>query len=149
MSTPLLIIQKFDIMNLFFNEKEHSRKEVFMLIKMFAVGIGGFIGSVLRYLISLIPISQKSTFPFNTFITNIIGALLIGFIISCADKSEMAPEKLLLLKVGLCGGLTTFSTFSSETFRLLEGGNIITALAYIILSVGISVICVFLGMKLC
>ena len=118
-----------------------------LFIKCLAVGIGGFLGSVLRYLLSEIPIKQIN-YPVNTLITNIIGAVIIGMVISYADKTGMRPEKLLLLKTGFCGGLTTFSTFSYETFRLIEKGNLLLAGSYVILSVACSIAGVYLGLKI-
>lgn len=75
------------------------------------VGIGGFIGSVLRYLFGLIPLKTTHGFPLLTLSINILGAFLIGFISTIALKESMNPHLVLLLKTGLCGGFTTFSTF--------------------------------------
>lgn len=118
-----------------------------LFIKCLAVGIGGFLGSVLRYLLSEIPIKQIN-YPVNTLITNIIGAVIIGMVISYADKTGMRPEKLLLLKTGFCGGLTTFSTFSHETFKLIENGSLLLAGSYVILSVACSIVGVYLGLRM-
>lgn len=118
-----------------------------MIIKCLSVGIGGFIGSILRYLISEIPIKQIN-YPINTLFTNVIGAVIIGMVISYADKSGMHPEKLLLLKTGFCGGLTTFSTFSYETFSLIERGEFLLAGSYILLSVACSIAGVYLGINI-
>ena len=118
-----------------------------LFIKCLAVGIGGFLGSVLRYLLSEIPIKQLN-YPVNTLITNIIGAVIIGMVISYADKTGMRPEKLLLLKTGFCGGLTTFSTFSHETFKLIENGSLLLAGSYVILSVACSIVGVYLGLRM-
>ena len=118
-----------------------------LFIKCLAVGIGGFLGSVLRYLLSEIPIKQIN-YPVNTLITNIIGAIIIGMVISYADKTGMRPEKLLLLKTGFCGGLTTFSTFSYETFKLIENGSLLLAGSYVILSVACSIAGVYLGLRM-
>ena len=118
-----------------------------LFIKCLAVGIGGFLGSVLRYLLSEIPIKQLN-YPVNTLITNIIGAVIIGMVISYADKTGMRPEKLLLLKTGFCGGLTTFSTFSHETFKLIENGSLLLAGSYVILSVAGSIVGVYLGLRM-
>ena len=118
-----------------------------LFIKCLAVGIGGFLGSVLRYLLSEIPIKQIN-YPVNTLITNIIGAIIIGMVISYADKTGMRPEKLLLLKTGFCGGLTTFSTFSHETFKLIENGSLLLAGSYVILSVACSIAGVYLGLRM-
>ncbi len=111
-----------------------------MLLNCLAVGIGGFIGSIARYLVGLIPIRENTAFPVNTLLTNIAGAFLIGLIAALALKDrDLDPHMILLLKTGLCGGFTTFSTFSLETVGLLEAGTYGTAAAYIILSV---VLCV-------
>ena len=118
-----------------------------MFIKCLSVGIGGFLGSVLRYLLSVIPIKQIN-YPVNTLFTNIIGAIIIGAVVSYADRTGMSPLKLMLLKTGFCGGLTTFSTFSLETFTLLENGNLLLAGSYIILSVACSIAGVFIGLKI-
>ena len=118
-----------------------------MFIKCLSVGIGGFIGSVLRYLLSEIPVKQIN-YPINTLFTNIIGAIIIGAVVSYADRTGMPPEKLLLLKTGFCGGLTTFSTFSHETFRLIEKGNLLLAGNYVVLSVACSIVGVYIGLKI-
>ena len=118
-----------------------------MLIKCLSVGIGGFIGSILRYLLSEIPIKQIN-YPINTLIINIIGAIIIGMVISYADKTGMRPEKLLLLKTGFCGGLTTFSTFSYEAFSLIEKGEFLSAGSYIFLSIACSIAGVYLGLRM-
>lgn len=110
--------------------------------------MGGFVGACARYLISLIPMETKGDFPVNTFLTNIIGAIMIGFIIAYARDTNMSPNHLLFLKVGLCGGLTTFSTFSVESLGLIESGSWITAAVYMMLSVFCCVCGVMLGMHL-
>jgi len=110
------------------------------------VALGGALGAMARYAISLIPV--KTGFPVLTLITNIIGAVIIGMVISYADKTGMRPEKLLLLKTGFCGGLTTFSTFSHETFKLIENGSLLLAGSYVILSVACSIVGVYLGLRM-
>ena len=74
------------------------------------VGLGGALGAVLRYAISLFP--YKGTFPVLTFITNVLGALLIGYIAGAAARRGLSRNLVLFLKTGVCGGFTTFSTFS-------------------------------------
>ena len=118
------------------------------MLNCLAVGIGGFVGSIFRYLIGKIPLQSGGLYPINTFVTNIIGAVLIGVIIAYAKDTDMSPEKLLMLKVGLCGGLTTFSTFSVETLGLIESGNWLYAGAYALLSVALCVAGVWVGMRL-
>ena len=109
------------------------------------VGLGGFIGAVLRYLISLIPIKNPESFPINTFIINIVGAFAIGCIAFAVLKNEnIDPKLLLFLKVGICGGFTTFSTFSLETAELIKGGSAVTAIIYVIASIVVGVLAVML-----
>ena len=77
------------------------------------VAMGGAIGAMARYAISLIPI--KSEFPLLTLLTNILGAILIGFIVGLAsNRDNISGNTVLFWKTGVCGGFTTFSTFSLE-----------------------------------
>ena len=104
-----------------------------MLIQFVMVGLGGALGSMLRYLISLIPVNN--TFPFLTLITNLLGALLIGFIVGLSDNLFISKKFLLFLKTGVCGGFTTFSTFSLEAVQLFQRGEPFLGTIYAILSV--------------
>lgn len=114
------------------------------MLNILAVGAGGFVGSVLRYLIGLIPVSETTLFPIKTFIINIIGCIVIGAIaVSVSRNVEMNPQMLLFLKVGLCGGFTTFSTFALETADLMKAGHTGTAFLYVILSVVVGVAVIF------
>lgn len=109
------------------------------------VGMGGFIGSVLRYLFGLIPLKTTRGFPLLTLFINILGAFLIGFISTIALKKSMNPHLVLLLKTGLCGGFTTFSTFTLESFTLHKNGNTTLAIIYIVLSIVLGLSAVILG----
>ncbi|WP_323736004.1 fluoride efflux transporter CrcB [Methanosphaera sp. ISO3-F5] len=116
-----------------------------MLLECLAVGLGGFIGSVLRYIIGLIPIQETSIFPINTFIINILGTVLISIIAFYITQNVNYDENLILfLKVGLCGGFTTFSTFALETGDLIKSGNAEIAFIYVLLSVIIGVTVIFI-----
>lgn len=113
------------------------------MLNILAVGAGGFIGSVLRYVIGLIPVTETLVFPIKTFAINVVGCLLIGVIaVSVSKNIELNPQMLLFLKVGLCGGFTTFSTFALETSDLMKSGHMGMAFLYVALSilVGIAVI---------
>ena len=112
-------------------------------MKFFMIGIGGGIGAIFRYLISIVPL--KVSFPVQTFVTNVLGAILIGVVVEMVAGKEISENWNLFLKVGICGGFTTFSTFSLETYNLIEKGNSWIALGYAILSVVLSVIGVFAG----
>jgi CrcB protein len=114
------------------------------MVKIICVGFGGALGAVLRYLISLIPL--KSTFPILTLFTNLSGAILIGIIVGLViNDSDISDNQILFWKTGVCGGFTTFSTFSLEALQLLEKGKIVTGSIYIILSVILCITGVYLG----
>lgn len=102
------------------------------------VAIGGAIGAVCRYGISLTHFS--SSFPVATFITNLIGAFVIGLIAGIAEKGNASEEAILFIKTGFCGGFTTFSTFSLEAVGLLSDGRYLMGGAYMIASL---VCCLF------
>ena len=106
------------------------------------VGAGGAVGAVMRYLISLIP--YKGAFPLLTLITNLLGAVIIGFISGIAEK-KLSPRAVLFLKTGVCGGFTTFSTFSLEAYELLSSGKTALAAVYSGLSVVLCIAGAFLG----
>lgn len=110
------------------------------------VGLGGALGAVLRYGISLLP--YKGTFPVLTLFTNILGALFIGFLAGMGAKKQLAPEWMLFLKTGVCGGFTTFSTFSLEAYQLAQRGDTALAGVYVVCSVGCSLAGIAAGMWL-
>ena len=90
--------------------------------------VGGAVGAPLRYLVDLAVQSRHdSVFPWGTFLVNVVGSLVLGVLAGVAATTT-APEWLLpLLGIGVCGALTTFSTFGYETLRLLVEGSLLTA----------------------
>lgn len=117
-----------------------------MVINCFFVGLGGFSGAVLRYLLSLLPVGENTLFPIQTLIINILGALVIGILSELAGYRNMiSPKSILFLKTGLCGGFTTFSTFSLESITLLSEGHSFMSITYMILSVVFCLAAVFAG----
>lgn len=110
------------------------------------VALGGALGAMGRYSISLIPI--KTAFPYLTLITNFIGAILIGFIVGIVDeRSEVSPNTVLFWKTGVCGGFTTFSTFSLESYELFQNKAYFEGGLYIVLSVVLCIIGIICGRK--
>lgn len=110
------------------------------------VALGGALGAVARYAISLIPV--KGLFPILTLVTNILGAILIGFIVGLVDKKgDVSPNTVLFWKTGVCGGFTTFSTFSLEAYKLFESKAFVPGGAYVALSVCCCIFGVLLGKK--
>lgn len=101
-----------------------------------AVGLGGFVGSVCRYLIGLLPVKETTLFPIKTFGINVLGCIAIAVIITMAAKNtSLDPKAVLFLKVGFCGGFTTFSTFAVETADLMKSGHTGVAVLYVVLSI--------------
>ena len=110
------------------------------------VGLGGALGAVGRYAVSMIPI--KTEFPFLTLITNILGAVLIGFISGMVSaKQDVSQNTVLFWKTGVCGGFTTFSTFSLEAYGLFEKGSNILGLVYAVVSVVSCILGIVCGKK--
>ena len=111
------------------------------------VALGGALGAMARYAISLIPV--KTGFPILTLITNIAGAILIGFIVGfTSDKDNISGNTVLFWKTGVCGGFTTFSTFSLEVFNLLDNKQYTSGGLYIVISVTCSILGILCGKKL-
>lgn len=121
-----------------------------MIRNILLVLIGGGIGSVLRYLASLMTSKFfPTTFPLATFVVNIVGCLLIGVVTGLYLKNNMtSPETRLLLVTGFCGGFTTFSTFAQENINLIQADNMMYAIVYTGLSVILGLTCVWLGLFL-
>ncbi|EEG30396.1 protein CrcB [[Clostridium] methylpentosum DSM 5476] len=114
------------------------------MFDLLLVGCGGFVGSVLRYAVSLgIAHMHPNGFPFATLIVNVLGGFLIGFFSSLFGQSN--KHLSLLLTTGLCGGFTTFSTFGLETVRLFENGSHSLALLNVICSLFLCIIGILLG----
>ena len=109
-------------------------------MKLIYVGLGGFMGACLRYIISLG--AQKwwgAEFPYGTMIVNVAGGLLIGFLMELSIATDLIPPHLrLFLVTGILGGFTTFSSFSYETVSLLSDGSYLLGAANIGLTLVLS-----------
>ena len=114
-----------------------------------AVALGGAIGSVARYLVGIGSGKLFGTaFPWGTLIINIVGSFLIGvFVESFALKWDLPQTARVFLTVGICGGFTTFSTFSLDSYLLMDRGEWWPALAYIAASVVLSIAGLFAGLQ--
>jgi CrcB protein len=121
-----------------------------MIKNIILVGLGGALGSVVRYLISVLVYSGKTQlFPWSTLLTNFMGCLLLGLLLGYFQKNDNQYQELkLLLAIGVCGGITTFSTFSAETLNLMQSGNLLAAGLYAISSFVGGVLLLYLGVVL-
>ncbi len=90
------------------------------------VGVGGFLGSVLRYLLSGLvqEWAGRDDFPVGTLAVNVLGCLLIGLLSQLAEaRGAFSPETRALVFIGILGGFTTFSSFGNETMNLWRDGE--------------------------
>ncbi len=121
------------------------------MLNVLAVFLGGGIGAVLRYLTGVLFVQYlKFHLPLPTFVVNVVGCFILGFVyVLCLEKFQLNPALKLLITVGFCGGLTTFSTFSFEIFDMIQNVQYIHAALYTIGSLVIGVLAVLLGGYLC
>ena len=118
-----------------------------MIKNLLLIGAGGFIGSVARYLLSRLNTHVEwLSIPVGTLLVNVLGSLLIGFLIGISEKSPiMTFELRMFLMVGLCGGFTTFSSFTGENLMLMRNGQFLPLFLYTGLSILLGFTAVYLG----
>ena len=121
------------------------------MYKLFLIGIGGFIGSVFRYLLSgyVQNWSATSRFPSGTLLVNVLGCFIIGFLSQLVESQGVfTPEARAFLFIGCLGGFTTFSTFGNESFNLLRDGQHALTLFNVGLHIVLGLIAVWFGRNL-
>lgn len=119
-----------------------------MLLNILVVGLGGGIGAVTRYLVSSWTVGRFGPdFPYGTLLVNVAGCFVIGFfLVLVADKFTVRSEWRLFVTTGFLGGLTTFSSFSYETMKLLEDADATLALYNILANCLIGFFATWVGM---
>lgn len=117
--------------------------------QLLLVFIGGGIGSALRFTIGKWLKTVSNSFPFSTFLVNVIGCFIIGIVLGLAVKQQnISTNQSLLLATGFCGGFTTFSAFAFENYQFLKTGDITQFAFYTICSIVVGVGAVFFGLLL-
>lgn len=118
-----------------------------VFISILCVGLGGALGAISRWGVSLIPFKEEWLygFPLLTFLINFIGCFLIGIVTELGDSNAMSNTQIDFAKYGFIGGFTSFSSFSIDTFKLLQKGKFLTASSFVILSIFLSLLGIFLG----
>ena len=121
-----------------------------MIRLLLLIGIGGFTGSILRFIVQQATDRYLSTtLPVGIFLVNIVGSFLIGIIFGLAlEKNVLSDEMRLMLATGFCGGFTTFSAFSFDNLKLLENSEYMHAILYSGGSVILGILATFLGIAL-
>jgi CrcB protein len=115
--------------------------------QLLLVGLGGFIGSIARFAVSKLNVYMHFlAIPMGTLTVNVVGSFIIGVIVGISQKSEiLSADVRLFLMVGICGGFTTFSSFSVENLMLIQNGQVFSAFIYTFLSLFLGFTAVYLG----
>jgi CrcB protein len=114
----------------------------------FIIGMGGFCGAILRYLVSggVQRLSRSADFPFGTLAVNLIGCLIIGMLSRLDEvRSVLSPEMRFFIMIGLLGAFTTYSTFSNEAMNLINDQRFQSALIYVGTHIVLGLAAVLLG----
>ena len=119
-----------------------------MLKGILLVFLGGGVGSVMRYGLMLLLKNYTSKFPYATLLANVISCILLGYIIGLVSKNVLSTEMKLLLMTGICGGFSTFSTFSGEAYFMFQTNQTFLSILYMGLSFILGLVCIYSGMKL-
>lgn len=118
------------------------------MIPYVLVFLGGGLGSICRYGIAHLLVAYKLNFPLATLMANLLSCLTLGLLVGLSLRGQVPDHYKFLLMTGFCGGFSTFSTFTNETFSLLQSGHIGLALLNIGGSLLLCLACIFLGIKL-
>ena len=121
-----------------------------MLRTILLVGTGGFIGSVMRYLVQIfVEKGLSTTFPWGTFIANIAGSLIIGIVFGLSEKGDLlSSEWRMFMAVGICGGFTTFSSFAYNNLMMIKEQSFVQLLWNIGGSLFLGIVAVYAGIIL-
>jgi fluoride exporter len=113
---------------------------------LLAVGVGGALGTFLRYELSLALPAGTGAFPWAIFVVNVVGALILGFVTTLVLE-RWPPTRYVrpIVGIGFCGGLTTFSTWMVDTTQLIDAHHVLTAVLYVVASLTAGLVALYLG----
>ena len=115
-----------------------------MLLNCLLVGVGGFVGSMLRYLCTVV--APSTSFPWTTIAINVAGSFVLAVLVGLVARGVLLDDHIsLMLRVGLCGGFTAFGALVLEALEFIEQGQVAMALVYMVLSCTLGVLAVFAG----
>jgi CrcB protein len=112
------------------------------------VFIGGGLGSLCRFGIAKIISPLNPSFPWATFLANVLSCIILGILVGMSLKGNLNNHYKLMLMTGFCGGFSTFSTFTNETLELFQAGEFFYAFSNIFFSLIVCLICIYLGIKI-
>lgn len=124
------------------------RLKLVVMIKFLLVFLGGGAGSLLRYGLALWLGPVQGRFPWATLAANALACFILGWVGALALQYRLSEEQRLLLATGLCGGFSTFSTFTAESWRLYEQGNLAFLLLNVFMNLAVCMLCLLLGTKM-
>jgi len=111
------------------------------------VFLGGGLGSICRFGIGHLMAGWRLPFPWATFLANFISCLILGVLLALSFKGKLGGQTAVFLMAGFCGGFSTFSTFTNETFQMLADGLWWKAAGYVLLSLVVCMVSLIVGMK--
>jgi fluoride exporter len=113
------------------------------------VFVGGGLGSLARFGMTKVFAGWTTEFPVATLLSNLVACLILGFVAGIvAQRAQFSPLMKLGITAGFCGGFSTFSTFSLESVELMSNGKVLLAGAYVVASVGLCFLGVWVGQML-
>lgn len=118
------------------------------MIQFLLVFLGGGLGSLCRFSVGLAVEPLLPKFPWATMVANGLACIVLGAVLGLNMAGNLSEERRLLLATGFCGGFSTFSTFTAETWGLFQNGHLLAALANIVGSLTVCFVCLLLGLKL-
>ncbi len=118
-----------------------------MIRTILIVGMGGFLGSVLRFLLArYMQVNLSGEFPWGTLVVNVLGSMVIGLVFGLVERGDLVSSQWrIFLAVGICGGFTTFSTFANDALMLLQERDLLRFALYAGLSFFLGISAVLLG----